>query len=286
MRIWGLVSNVDDILEQYGAQALSRPNGYYELKFIDYTSIDISTDEKVKISIMGEEQELPDAFWSMTSNTDSYIIPQILEANGVKSITNLEAAKITRSKVLTYDILAKAGFRVPKSIIFFNHADKEKLVNTFGYPFVIKPDNGFGGEGVELIHNEEELDKYLGELKYGVAYIAQEYIATSKGTDIRVVILKNEYLYSMKRQAGNPDEFRSNVHQGGSATAIEIDEKTIKMCEDASRLFDLPVVGLDLMIGDGEYVFAEVNSFPGLVPEIFGKVRETVVGDYIKAEGK
>lgn len=284
MKIWGLVSNVDDILEQYGKKALERPNEVYDLILIDYASIDIETKENLRVSVMGEEQELPDAFWSMTSNTDSYIIPQLLMNHGVESLINPEAEKTARSKVITYDILAKAGFKVPKSVVFFNHADKEKLVNTFGYPFVIKPDNGFGGEGVELIHNEKELDEYLDTLKYGVSYVAQEYISTSRGTDIRVVVLNNKVIYSMQRKAGDPNEFRSNVHQGGSVSEFEIDEETKKMCEDVSKLFDLPVVGLDLMIGEDGYVFAEVNSFPGVKPEIFSQIKEAVVGAYVRSK--
>ena len=89
----------------------------------------------------------------------------------------------------------------------------------------MKPDSGFGGIGVELIHNGQELKDYFATLSYGQAYVAQEYIATSKGRDIRVVVLHGRYYFSMERHASNPDEFRSNVHVGGTTQEKTLTEE-------------------------------------------------------------
>ena len=87
--------------------------------------------------------------------------------------------------------------------------------------------------------------------------MAQEYIATSKGRDIRVVVLHGRYYFSMERHASNPDEFRSNVHVGGTTQEKTLTEEEKVFCEKVASIFDLPIIGLDLMIGDGEYVLAE-----------------------------
>ena len=183
---------------------------------------------------------------------------------GIPSILNLRELQVARSKIATYQRLAQNGVRVPDTMVFFKDSDPQTLIRRFGYPFVVKPDSGFGGIGVELIHNEQELKDYFATLSYGQAYVAQEYIATSKGRDIRVVVLHGRYYYSMERHASNPDEFRSNVHVGGTTEEKILTEEEKAFCEKVASLFDLPIIGLDLMIGDGEYVLAEVNAFPGM----------------------
>ena len=154
----------------------------------------------------------------------------------------------------------------------------------FGYPFVVKPDSGFGGIGVELIHNGQELKDYFATLSYGQAYVAQEYIATSKGRDIRVVVLHGRYYFSMERHASNPDEFRSNVHVGGTTQEKTLTEEEKVFCEKVASIFNLPIIGLDLMIGDGEYVLAEVNAFPGMPGCKMMDAYASVIDDFMEGQ--
>lgn len=235
-----------------------------ELLFCDYSTIEIGRDGELAITCLGEKIEKPDYFWPLLGSTDGFIVENMLQDAGIPSVLNLRELQTARSKIATYQRLAQNGVRVPDTIVFFKDSDPQILVNRFGYPFVVKPDSGFGGVGVELIHNEQELKDYFETLSYGQAYVAQEYIATSKGRDIRVVILHGRYYFSMERQATNPDEFRSNVHVGGTTQVKTLTEEEKAFCEKVASIFDLPIIGLDLMIGDGEYVLAEVNAFPGM----------------------
>lgn len=281
MNIWCLVSNADDYLEKYG-EAITKDRNGVRLVFIDYAGVEISQGTEPAFYFMGKKLEKPDAFWAWTGNTDARVIEHLLLGMGIKSITNLDEQSVTRSKIATYDRLAKAGLPVPRTFVFFNHPDREMIEKEFSYPFVIKPDNGFGGEGVALIHDKKEFDEYLSDLKYGVAYMAQEYISTSRGKDLRVVMLKGECYVSITRQAGSPDEFRSNIHQGGSADHYELDEDTIRLCKKAASLFDLKFLGLDLMFGEDGFVFTEVNSFPGLDMKRRNEIMQTLIGDFIE----
>ena len=188
----------------------------------------------------------------------------MLQNAGIESILDLKELQTARSKIATYQRFAQHGIRVPDTVVFFKDSERQLLADRFGYPFVVKPDSGFGGEGVELIHNEAELQDYFAKLSYGQAYVAQEYIATSKGRDIRVVILHGKYYFSMERRASDPKEFRSNVHVGGTTSLVTLTDEEKAFCEKAASIFDLPILGLDLMIGDGEYVLSEVNAFPGM----------------------
>jgi len=281
MKVWALLSNVDDILEAYGEQALKGGNGIFETIVIDYAGVEIGNGKDLKVSYRGENIDLPDAFWPMLSNTDAFALENLLINAGVKSVINIGEVAVARSKIATYQRLAANGIRVPESVVFFNHPDKEAILKKMSYPFVVKPDSGFGGEGVKLIDSEKEFDEYIHHLSYGTAYVAQEYIAKSRGKDARVILLDGEYLYSSMRSATNPEEFRSNVHVGGELLEYKISDADLELCKKIAGLFDLPLIGLDLLFGDGEFVVAEVNAFPGLFPENMEKVGKVVMEKFL-----
>lgn len=247
-----------------------------ELLFCEYSTLEICTDGELSITCLGEKIEKPDYFWPLLSSTDGFVIENMLLEAGIKSILDIRELQVARSKIATYQRLAKNGIRIPDTMVFFKDSDPLQLAGRFGYPFVVKPDGGFGGEGVELIRNEQELRDYFQTLSYGQAYAAQEYIATSKGRDIRVVILHGKYYFSMERCASDPEEFRSNVHVGGTTTPKMLTPEEQAFCEKVASVFRLPILGIDLMIGDGEYVLAEVNAFPGMpgdkMPEAYAAV--------------
>lgn len=271
MKIWGIITKLDYNEEEYRdflRDVIKKETNDCDILVLDRSLLDIATGENLRFSYGGNEIELPDAFWPMISNTDALVIEKLLVNAGVKSLIDLDEFQVARSKAATYQRLAKNGIRIPKSFLFFNASDCESIVEKLGFPFVAKPDNGLGGEDVSLIHSREEFDNYLSRLKPGVLYLAQEYIATSRGRDIRVVVVDDTCVYSAMRSATNPEEFRSNVHVGGEMNEYTIDENADKLCKKIASLFDLPILGIDLLIGNGEYIVAEVNAFPGVNHDI------------------
>lgn len=268
MKILALVASQDSTIEDVKANGRRQMQALIgkdkEVLFCEYSTIEICRNGELAITCLGEKMEKPDYFWPLLGSTDGFILENMFQDAGIPSILNLRELQVARSKIATYQRLAQNGVRVPDTMVFFKDSDSQTLIRRFGYPFVVKPDSGFGGIGVELIHNEQELKDYFATLSYGQAYVAQEYIAASKGRDIRVVVLHGRYYYSMERHASNPDEFRSNVHVGGTTQEKVLTAEEKAFCEKVASLFDLPIIGLDLMIGDGEYVLAEVNAFPGM----------------------
>lgn len=271
MKIWGIIANLDYDEEQcrtFLRNIIKKETEDCDVIILDNSLLDITTGEELQVFYAGEKMELPDAFWLMISNTDALVVEKLLVNAGVKSLINLEEFQVARSKAATYQRLAENGIRIPKSVLFFNASNKDRVVEQLGYPFVAKPDNGLGGEDVALIHSREEFEEYLSKLKPGVVYLAQEYISTSRGRDIRVIVVDGACVYSAMRSATDPKEFRSNVHVGGEMKEYDIDEKARELCIEIGSHFDLPILGIDLLVGDGEYIVAEVNAFPGIDHDI------------------
>jgi ribosomal protein S6--L-glutamate ligase len=67
----------------------------------------------------------------------------------------------------------------------------------------------------------------------------------------------------MKRQSA-PGEFRSNLHQGGTAKLIELSQAEEQAALRATKTLGLAIAGVDLLQSDSGPMILEVNSSPGL----------------------
>ena len=66
------------------------------------------------------------------------------------------------------------------------------------------------------------------------------------------------------RRVAQGQEFRSNVHRGGLAEPIELDEKYRETAVRCSQILGLRVAGVDMLEGENGPQVMEVNSSPGL----------------------
>ena len=67
----------------------------------------------------------------------------------------------------------------------------------------------------------------------------------------------------MERQAAE-GEFRANLHQGGSASAVTLTPDEEQTALRAAEVLDLGVAGVDMLRADEGPVVIEVNASPGL----------------------
>jgi ribosomal protein S6--L-glutamate ligase len=67
----------------------------------------------------------------------------------------------------------------------------------------------------------------------------------------------------MRRTAAG-QEFRSNVHRGGTTEAVSLDADYERVAVRAAQILNLKVAGVDILEGKDGPVIMEVNSSPGL----------------------
>jgi ribosomal protein S6--L-glutamate ligase len=96
-----------------------------------------------------------------------------------------------------------------------------------------------------------------------VNLLVQEYIEEAGGADIRALVVNGEVVGAMKRQGAEGD-FRSNLHQGGSATAYKLNRKEKATAIAAAKAMGLGVCGVDMIPSARGPLVMEVNSSPGL----------------------
>ncbi|MGA8852006.1 MAG: RimK family alpha-L-glutamate ligase, partial [Aeromicrobium sp.] len=93
--------------------------------------------------------------------------------------------------------------------------------------------------------------------------LIQRFIAESKGRDIRALVVGDRVVAAMRRVAKG-DEFRSNVHRGGSVEKVDLDPEYEKVAVRSAQIMGLRVAGVDLLEGKDGPLVMEVNSSPGL----------------------
>ncbi len=189
-----------------------------------------------------------------------------LKMMGVFCVNDSIAITRSRDKLRCLQLLSKKGIGLP--ITGFAHSldeisDLIKMVG--GPPLVIKFLEGTQGIGVILVETAKAarsmIEAFLG-LKVNI--LVQEYIKEAGGADIRCFVVGHEVVAAMKRQAKSSDEFRSNLHRGGTATAVEITEEEREMAINAARIIGLNVAGVDIVRSDRGPLIIEVNASPGL----------------------
>ena len=133
-----------------------------------------------------------------------------------------------------------------------------------GAPVVVKLLEGTQGIGVILAPDTkvaEAVIETLHSTRQNV--LIQRFVAESKGRDIRAFVLGDRVVAAMRRSAKG-DEFRSNVHRGGTTEAIELDAEYQRTAVQAAQIMGLRVAGVDMLEGDDGPLVMEVNSSPGL----------------------
>jgi len=134
-----------------------------------------------------------------------------------------------------------------------------------GPPIVVKLLEGTQGIGVILADStkvaEAIIETLAGPAKMSV--LLQQFVKESKGRDIRAFVVGGKVVAAMRRTASG-DEFRSNIHRGGSAEVVELDEEYKRTAVHAAQVMGLRVAGVDLLEGGKGPVLMEVNSSPGL----------------------
>ncbi|MDA0931367.1 MAG: 30S ribosomal protein S6--L-glutamate ligase [Bacteroidetes bacterium] len=186
------------------------------------------------------------------------------EMKKVFSAVESQALIRSRDKLRSLQILSRAGLGLPKTV-FTNFArNVDPILEALGTPVVIKILEGTQGLGVVLAENRSAAKSVIEAFhSLKVRIIMQEFIAEAKGADIRAFVVDGKVVGAMKRQA-KEGEFRSNLHQGGTASVVRLSAEEKETALRAAKALGLGVAGVDMLQSKRGPLVMEVNSSPGL----------------------
>ena len=180
-------------------------------------------------------------------------------ANTSNGITN------SRDKLRSLQILSRHHIGIPRTTFVSDKKDVLPAIERVGgAPVVIKLIEGTQGIGVLLadtVKAAESIIELLQSQKQNV--LIQKFVAESRGKDIRAFVVGDRVVAAMRRVAQG-QEFRSNVHRGGVAEAVDLSEEYRETAVRAAQILGLRIAGVDMLESSKGPQIMEVNSSPGL----------------------
>ena len=194
-------------------------------------------------------------------------IARALEAEGVPIIgTSPEAIDRAEDRERFQQMIERLGLKQPSNAIVRSTEEAIRCATGVGYPLVVRPSYVLGGRAMEIVHNEQELKRYMREAVQASddapvlldhflnAAIEVDIDAVSDGTDVVIGGIMQHI-----EQCG--------VHSGDSACSLPpyslAEDVQDEMREQVRKMaLELGVVGLmnaQLAYQDGEIYIIEVN---------------------------
>ena len=171
----------------------------------------------------------------------------------------------SRDKLRSLQILSRHQIGIPKTTFVRDKKDVLPAIERVGgAPIIIKLIEGTQGIGVllaETVKSAEAIIELLQSQKQSV--LIQKFVVESKGRDIRAFVVGDRVVAAMRRVAQG-QEFRSNVHRGGTTESVVLDETYCETAIRAAQIMGLRVAGVDMLEGKDGPQIMEVNSSPGL----------------------
>ncbi len=187
------------------------------------------------------------------------------EALGTYCVNGSTGITASRDKLHAHQILARQSIGMPSTAFAASPKDTDNLIDVVGNaPLIVKLLESTQGKGVVLAETRKAAQSVISAFRGLKAnFLVQQFVQEAAGEDIRCLVIGARVVASMRRKAA-AGEFRSNLHQGGTAEAVRITKTERETALKAAKAFGLRMAGVDLLrSADGPKVL-EVNSSPGL----------------------
>lgn len=188
-----------------------------------------------------------------------------LELAGCYVLNNARTIEACQDKFRTLAALRHAGIAIPRTVLVKDLDKVSWAIEQVGEPPVIlKPVSGSQGRRVVRADSAESARSMLEALLLlDQDVLVQEYIEESAGRDVRILVCGDDVIGAVRREAP-PGRFRSNLHQGGRGTALDLADDLCELALRAVRTLGLEVAGIDVLESNRGPLVIEVNASPGL----------------------
>lgn len=196
----------------------------------------------------------------VVNRSNDYRIAEYYEKQGIRVFNPSSLSKIANDKQLCYDYMEDNGIDI--------------MPTRYGVPpFVKKPRDGHGGNGVKMCHSHNDYDD---------DFVCQM-PASDLGRDVRAWVLGGEIICAILRSSDS--DFRSNYCLGGSASIYDLSYDERALINAIISLVDGDYYGVDFVFNNGQMVFNEIEDTVGarMVYDLTSIDIIDMYIDYIKA---
>ena len=187
------------------------------------------------------------------------------EAMGVYCLNSAASIGNSRDKLLAHQVLASHRLGMPATAFARTTRDTKELIEIVGgAPCILKLLESTQGKGVVLADSRKTASALIDAFSnLDANFLVQEFVKEAAGEDVRAFVVNGRVVGAMKRTAQTGD-FRSNLHQGGTASKTRLTREERSTAVKAARALNLTVAGVDILRSSTGPKILEVNSSPGL----------------------
>ncbi len=235
-------------------KACAKHGATITLKYFEDFSFS-TAQESFSLLYQGASLTKPDF---LIMRADEPAFSERLEQMGYRVFNNARVSAIANDKFKTLQLASTLNIPTPITRL----ANKENALQgslILGYPLVIKPCDGHGGQDVLWVDSQETLQKILSNYQHET-FLLQKPVS-DLGKDLRVYILGGKPIAAMLRCREN--DFRSNYCLGGSAQKYELTDRELRMIKKITDALDIDYAGIDFMFHEGKAVLNEMEDVVG-----------------------
>lgn len=187
------------------------------------------------------------------------------ETIGTYCVNGSAGITASRDKLHAHQVLASHRIGMPVTAFAASPKDTSNLIGLAGtLPLIVKLLESTQGKGVVLAETRKAAESVISAFRGLKAnFLVQQFVKEAAGEDIRCLVVGGKVVAAIKRTGADGD-FRSNLHQGGTAAATRITRTERDTAIRAARAFGLGLAGVDLLRSETGPKVLEVNSSPGL----------------------
>lgn len=228
----------------------------------------VTREDEKSILVDSQKRELPDFVIPRMGAGTTYFTLAVLrhmERLGIHVLNSPSSIETVKDKLYSHQILAQNNLPVPKTMLVKFPVNIELVEKNLGFPVVVKTLSGSQGSGVFLAENKgtfDDLMQLIEATNKTANIILQEFVAASKGTDLRVLTLGGRAIACFKRTNASGG-FKANFSTGGTVEQYEITPEIEWLATQTSKTLNLDIAGIDLLFDNDHFKVCEANSSPG-----------------------
>lgn len=186
------------------------------------------------------------------------------ETLGTYCVNGSDGIAASRDKLHAHQVLAAQKIGMPTTAFAASPKDTSNLISLVGTaPLIVKLLESTQGKGVVLAETKKAAESVIDAFRGLKAnFLVQDFVKEASGEDIRCFVVAGKVVASMRRKSAG-DDFRSNLHRGGTAEATKLTPLERRTAIKSAKAFNLDLAGVDLLRSNDGPKILEVNSSPG-----------------------
>lgn len=211
---------------------------------------------------------------------------ELLNALAKKKYNAIEPFDIYVNKYEQLKRLHSKEFVMPKYCVGTAMNSYQIIESKIGIPFVAKGLESSMGEEILLINDKKDYENLTIKYNKEKEWLFEEFIKTSFGHDLRFYSIRGKAVACMQRKSKG--DFRANVALGATVEPYEITPQISQIAKDIYEQTGLDFLGIDLLFGENNPYFCEINVMPGLEGiekasgvNIAEEIIKTIKGDFV-----